>query len=129
MEQPCREAQSKHIPGAIPFNRPWSCTAKRRFFYLESDVTYQKRVQHDFEVDGEELSITSFNEKFACIEETRKNGQEDSHMQGVLAFVDGSFVWDEDEGENFSRYHSERLADGIVEYINKNGLPKEDGMS
>ncbi len=28
--------------------------------------------------------------------------------------------WDEDEGENFSDYHSQSLADAILKYINKN---------
>ena len=85
-------------------------------------IMYKQRVEYDFEVGGERLAITDFARDYVCVEETRKNGQEDCHMSGVLVYDGISFVWDEGE-HSFVEYHSQELADGIREFINSNGLP------
>ncbi len=83
-----------------------------------------------FKVEGEVLEI-AYNHPEGLIEvsETRRNGQEDTHMSGLIDKVDGRYMWskvfDEDEpGRNmFAIYHSKELVNGIISYLNENGVP------
>lgn len=84
---------------------------------------YRRVVTHEFRVCDELIAITDFDEDFVYVEEVAKNGQEDSHMSGKLVTdCHGVFIWAEGE-EQFIEYHSEKLADGIRQHINRHGLP------
>ena len=84
---------------------------------------YTKRIEYDFKVWDEILSITEIGKDYVFVEETRKNGQEDTHMEGCLVqMTDGNFAW---ENENFSEYYSSEFADEIREYLNRNGYPNK----
>lgn len=83
-----------------------------------------KRVTHyHFEVGDHNLAIVDKSKDFLTIEEVDKNGQEDTHMIGVLVATEaGSFVWE--SGKNmFDEYGYEGLSDEIREYINTHGIP------
>ena len=84
---------------------------------------YKKHVEYSFEIDGETILITDWDDDFVRVEEGRKNGQEDTHMAGCLvATTAGTFVWEEGE-KMFIRYASKELADAIRSYINTHGVP------
>jgi hypothetical protein len=84
---------------------------------------YTKVVAYHFEVQGESLAITNIGKDHIYIEDTRKNGQEDTHMFGVLLLTcGGTYIW-EDEDNMFVRYHSKELANEIRRYVNKHGCP------
>lgn len=87
---------------------------------------YKKVVEYHFEVEDETIAITDFGANFVCVEEVRKNGQEDTHMSGTLArTAAGTFQWAEG-GASFFKYGSQELADGIRAYLNKHGLPRKN---
>jgi anti-sigma regulatory factor (Ser/Thr protein kinase) len=84
---------------------------------------YKRVVEYHFEVDEEMIAITDVGKDYVCVEEVRKNGQEDTHMSGVLvATMDGKFVWEEGESM-FIEYGSKELADGIRKHLNTHGFP------
>lgn len=84
---------------------------------------YKKVVTYEFEVLETPIAIVEVGDDFVTVEEVEKNGQEDTHMAGVLvATADGNFVWEEGE-QMFIDYHSNELADGIREYLNTHGFP------
>jgi len=84
---------------------------------------YKRVVEYHFEVEDELIAITDIGKDHVCVEEVRKNGQEDTHMSGVLvATTDGRFVWEEGESM-FVEYGSKRLADGIRSHLNTHGFP------
>lgn len=84
---------------------------------------YQKVVEYHFEVQDETIAITDIGNDFVCVEEVRKNGQEDSHMVGVLSrTADNTFEWKEGE-RMFVEYGSQELADGICAYLSLHGVP------
>jgi len=87
---------------------------------------YTKQVQYLFEVDEEEWAVTAVSDRALSIEETRKNGQEDTHM--CAAFVLGEdgrweYEWGRDQIE---MYHSEEMADAVLAFINEHGPPPTD---
>lgn len=66
------------------------------------------------------------------VEETRKNGQEDTHCAGGLHRAPGGkWEWDVDkhplgdycDDHNFRFYHGDHVADGIREFLNEHGRP------
>ena len=84
---------------------------------------YKKHVKYSFEIEGETILITDWDDDFVRVEEGRKNGQEDTHMAGCLvATTAGTFVWEEGE-KMFIRYASREFADAIRSYINTHGIP------
>jgi hypothetical protein len=84
---------------------------------------YRKVTEYHFTVDGVVIAVTEVGEDYVCVEETRKNGQEDCHMSGTLELDEaGKFVWSEGKGM-FVDYASESLADGILDYLNMFGPP------
>lgn len=88
-----------------------------------SGEAYTKVIHYHFEVAGEVMAITDVGDDFVCVEEVNKNGQEDSHMVGVLEqCVNGMFIWSEGESM-FVRYGSKELADGIRKHLNTHGKP------
>jgi|GEM_PF-3603709 len=87
---------------------------------------YEKQIQYYFEVMDEGLVITSFGEDYAYIEETRKNGQEDTHMSNIALLIDGVWKWENDDFNSFEEYHSPAFAKAILQYLKVNGLPQED---
>lgn len=90
---------------------------------------YNKSVTYLFEVCDEEIEIVEFDTDYVELRETRCNGQEDTHMAETLVLVDGRWKW-QGEGESWYRnsfvtYHSQELADDIVAYITKHGIPSD----
>ena len=84
---------------------------------------YQAYTVYLFEVDETQYAITDWTEGKEAfqIEETRKNGQEDTHQTAnVVQSRDGdrsSYVY---EWENISDYTSEKHAANVLAYINTN---------
>lgn len=86
---------------------------------------YEKQTRYYFEVWDTGLVITDIADDYMMIEETRKNGQEDTHMFGcVVPTEDGNWKWDEIEGETFSEYEDEEFASDILKYIQQHGRPE-----
>lgn len=85
--------------------------------------SYTRVVEYHFEVEGELIAITDIGKDYVRVDEVRRNGQEDTHMTGVLArAMDGKFVWQEGK-DLFVEYGSKELADGIVKHLNTHGAP------
>lgn len=87
---------------------------------------YTKHVDYRFEVDDVGLAIRPFKHKQrSCVEveETRKNGQEDCHMGGLLV-KDSDGTWQWDEGRNsFDEQMGSDFADAIAAFLNANTPP------
>ena len=85
-------------------------------------------VTYEFEISDEIYSIeTGDTDGTLFVEEARKNGQEDTHMQGVLVLKGGVWGWDADDPQNFDTYGGDGLADEIAAYVNRNGAPNTEG--
>lgn len=94
-------------------------------------MQYQKIVYYRFEVCDTPIDITDIAEdgRQVVIEEVEKNGQEDTHMKGVLEKSESGH-WKWVEGEHMFRdYGSDELADGIVEYLGTHGIPQAGEQS
>jgi hypothetical protein len=84
---------------------------------------YQAYLVYLFEVDETQYAITDWTEgKHSMeIEETRKNGQEDTHCKAtVVQSRDGdrsSYIY---ESETISDYTSDKHAARVLAYINAN---------
>lgn len=61
----------------------------------------------------------------ATVSETRFNGQEDTHMVMDIICVEGKWEWEDEHNNPFVEYHSKELADAILDYINKHGIPDQ----
>lgn len=89
---------------------------------------YQKIEGYLFKVEEIELSTKGVEDlgrgAFINVEETRKNGQEDTHMGGCLEKIKGKWEWEDKEFNMFDEYCGESLADGIVKYLNEHEPPK-----
>ncbi len=91
---------------------------------------YNKVIHYEFEVDGIDLQLEVIRDGASGIsglfvEETHKNGQEDCHMSGELIFnlTDDLWEWESESFSEPTNMGSQKLADGIVKYINKHGVP------
>lgn len=84
---------------------------------------YKKQIKYYFEIQEEGIHAYWYKDTI-CVEEVRKNGQEDTHCEGQLFFEDDVWVWYE-EPYNFNRYFGEEFSEEIRNYINNNKLPKE----
>jgi hypothetical protein len=84
---------------------------------------YQAYLVYLFEVDEIQYAITDWTQSKDAmdIEETRKNGQEDTHCKAtVVQSRDGdrsSYVY---ESETISDYTSDKHAANVLAYINAN---------
>jgi hypothetical protein len=84
---------------------------------------YQAHLVYLFEVDETQYAITDWTEgkETLEIEETRKNGQEDTHCKAtVVQSRDGdrsSYIY---EDETISDYTSDKHAANVLAYINAN---------
>ena len=84
---------------------------------------YQAHLVYLFEVDETQYAITDWTPSKDAfdIEETRKNGQEDTHCKAtVVRSCDGdrsSYIY---EDENISDYTSDKHAANVLVYINAN---------
>ena len=90
-------------------------------------MSYTREVKYRFEVCGEGFAIRPFQHKGdSCVEveETRKNGQEDTHMVGVLVKGDDGWQWDEGQ-EQFERYGGNEIVAAIPAFLNQNPPPTE----
>ena len=87
------------------------------------NTPYEKQIHYLFKVSDNIYAITEIGDNYICIEETRKNGQEDTHMYGMLQYINNKWVWSTTETgrEQFDTYDGD--PDGILEYIKKHGLP------
>lgn len=90
-------------------------------------MIYTKRVEYLFEVMGETLSAEWVHPDCLRIEETRKNGQEDTHMFGYLSSNGNAWKWEESEGGDrmFVEYYSQEFANAILDCVNDNPVPEE----
>ncbi len=90
-----------------------------------SDTPYTKRVSHTFIIDDEVWEVTDFNTEYIGFEETRKDGQEDSHMMGDARIVDGRWKLDKSTREQIELYAGEETADAIESFFNQHGTPPQ----
>ncbi len=96
-------------------------------------MSYSRTITFRFEVCGEGLETDGWweaSDGTKCIEvaETRCNGQEDTHMSGMLSMNGDLWEWNEEEGGRklFDEYASESFSDAILAYINENPPPKAE---
>ena len=84
---------------------------------------YEKRVRYHFECAHENWAILSFDAISVYFEETRKNGQEDTHMSGEAEFKDGKWVLEEDTRKEIAEYLGKSTPGALERYFNKHGMP------
>jgi hypothetical protein len=93
-------------------------------------MKYTKQVRYLFNVAGFQISgqFVRDNDDVPQIhlEETRKNGQEDTHMSGVVECVEGGWVYADDGAESFDTYGDSDLANAILDYLDENPFPGVD---
>lgn len=88
-------------------------------------AVYRKQVQYMFAVYGDIWAVTHVSERYLVIEETRKNGQEDTHMSAELTLNDDGKWQYEDGREQIEMYESDGMADAILAFFNEHGPPQE----
>lgn len=87
---------------------------------------FTRHVSYSFTVRGEDYSVLSFTDTQVCIEEERKNGQEDCHFYGELNLINGRWVLDDDAVDHLETYMSDEDASAIEAFFNEHGLPVKD---
>jgi uncharacterized protein YodC (DUF2158 family) len=70
--------------------------------------------------------ITEVTETYITFEETRKNGQEDTHMGGEAELIDGRWVLDKGTRQQIETYEGKSTADAIEAFFNEHGPPTEE---
>lgn len=85
---------------------------------------YKMIVEYHFKVAGVDFAITAWDAKTVCVEETRKNGQEDTHFYGDFERQDGRWVLTEYSRKQLDTYWSTKVADSLERYLNMHGLPE-----
>lgn len=97
---------------------------------------YRKIVQYVFNAYGTDYLLNGWNNDSVCVEEARKNGQEDTHFYAGFDRIDGK--WHPDEamredaaGEEAWEYFKCNLeeAQHIADFFNEHGLPDEDNIN
>lgn len=95
---------------------------------MEYSSAYTKTISWYFEVNGIGFAIVFINrnKSMVVIEETRKNGQEDTHLGGAMHLTDDG-IWKLDAAflNQIMEYEGEDLADALESYLNTHGLPEE----
>jgi hypothetical protein len=93
------------------------------------DVTpdpYIKVITYCFKAGGVEFAVVAFSATSVEIEETAKNGQEDTHFYGNLTCgEDGQWTLEEYSRERLERYEGAAVADAIEDFFNQWGPPLE----
>lgn len=86
---------------------------------------YEESTTYQFHVGGEWFSAVGGDAESVEIEETRCNGQEDTHRRGYVVMLDGAWQWCQAEGgcDIFVRYGSQEQADEILQYVKDHGSP------
>jgi hypothetical protein len=75
-----------------------------------------------FEVEDEIWEIVETGENWVEVSETRKNGQEDTHVLLIMVKVGDS--WIIEEGESMLLYYrNSTTPQAMIDFFNKNGLP------
>ncbi len=87
-------------------------------------MAYEKKVIYHFNAGGEVWSVTSFSDTRISFEETRKNGQEDTHMSGSAELENGKWKITDGRGQ-IEFYEDAWVADDIEAYFNEHGPPKD----
>ncbi len=88
-------------------------------------MTYTKSTTYTFECGGEWWEVTEVNTErgYMCVEEMRKNGQEDDHVSFVVD-VDGGGQWSFNEGgEWLVQSRGREVADEMLAFFNHFGTP------
>ncbi len=86
---------------------------------------YKPIVEYHFQVAGVDFAITSWDAKNVCVEETHKNGQEDTHFCGDLEMRCGRWVLTKYSRKHLVTYWSKNVADSLERYLNMHGLPEQ----
>lgn len=99
---------------------------------MSDAIGYERCVTYQFEANGETWALGTLelhrDGSLSCeVEETRKNGQEDTHMGGPLIFEDGQWEWGDNGngGSLIVEYASQETADAILAHVNQYGHPEE----
>ena len=87
---------------------------------------YRKHVEYHFEVDDKIWAVTGFNDTSISFEETRKNGQEDTHVYGEAMLVDGKWVLDYHTKCMLKEYWGNNTINEIEDFFNKHGPPTDE---
>lgn len=82
---------------------------------------YKRQVLFYFEVYGQRYSLAK-EHGHAWIEETRKNGQEDTHFAGAFWPEGGGFTTEDDVFVHGAEYGHD--VPGIIAHLNKYGIPE-----
>lgn len=90
-----------------------------------TDDPYRKIVEWHFSVGGDVYALTRFDNVTLSVEETGKNGQEDTHFYGELELIDGKWLLDESSRKHLTFYESTQTADALEAFFDEHGLPEE----
>ena len=94
---------------------------------------YEKVTTYEFETeDGMRYGLSQLHPvdnspPWCYIEELRKNGQEDTHMTGVLGLVNGKWAFLEESEYSFDEYGNG--VDYILQHLNKHGHPEQESTA
>jgi len=87
---------------------------------------YERKVIYLFESAGETWAVLGFTDTTINFEETRKNGQEDCHMDHCEAeLVDGKWVLDKWSRRKIEDYGPAGACDAIEAFFNERGTPDD----
>ncbi len=88
---------------------------------------YKKFVSYNFDCGGENWDITDWSSEYVLIEETRKNGQEDCHLQAefeVDKFGKWTLMYDDQKWEPYIvSYLGRSVVNDIINYLTEHGPP------
>ena len=90
---------------------------------------YLKHVEYRFEAEGQIIAASVLEDSpdgyWLSVEDVRKNGQEDTHMSGVVVLSNDGWRWDDNEGGSlaFDTYGSDGIAQAIIDYLNEHPHP------
>lgn len=86
-------------------------------------MQYKRQVSYTFETAGSKYAIVSWSDGELLVEETRKNGQEDSHFSIGLIQIKGKWQIAEDE-QYLERWEIDEARE-VIRYIDSNQFTPE----
>jgi len=85
----------------------------------------RESIKYTFKTKNMKWRIIDFGDKYAAVEETRKNGQEDTHMFAELYVKDGKWTMSDDDRDDIARYSWADEPDNILAHFDEHGPPTQ----
>ena len=87
---------------------------------------YTKYVTYTMETSAQPYEVDAWGPDHVLVTETRKNGQEDSHMSGEVHLTDGAWKMDDFGRESIGGWDGMEVVKEIEAHLDRHGPPVQE---